>query len=247
MRKLVATLACRNPGSRLYGKPLQNLDIENHVTILDHIVSLLSPFPSIDEVVLGIAEGHVNYPFVKLAQENGIEFILGSEEDVLMRLIQCVEHVNGTDAFRITTESPFTYFEMIEEARQVHIAHGNDVTAIDGLPEGCHFEIYTLDSLKKSHKFGDRRHRSEFCSLYIREHEEDFQIEILPVPKEVERLEDIRLTVDCPEDLVVCREVYMNLKEYAPRIPLTKIIEFLDTRPELKELVRPFIIPEKLW
>ena len=28
MRKLVATLAVRNQGSRLYGKPLQNLDIE---------------------------------------------------------------------------------------------------------------------------------------------------------------------------------------------------------------------------
>ena len=27
-RKLVVTPACRNQGTRLYGKPLQNLDIE---------------------------------------------------------------------------------------------------------------------------------------------------------------------------------------------------------------------------
>ena len=28
-RKLVAAIACRNQGSRLYGKPIQNLDIKN--------------------------------------------------------------------------------------------------------------------------------------------------------------------------------------------------------------------------
>ena len=28
-KKLVAALACRNQGTRLYGKPIQNLDIEN--------------------------------------------------------------------------------------------------------------------------------------------------------------------------------------------------------------------------
>ena len=31
MRKLVAALACRINGSRLYGKPLQNLDIEKDI------------------------------------------------------------------------------------------------------------------------------------------------------------------------------------------------------------------------
>ena len=28
-KKLVAALACRNQGTRLYGKPVQNLDIES--------------------------------------------------------------------------------------------------------------------------------------------------------------------------------------------------------------------------
>ena len=34
-RKLAAVLACRNTGSRLYGKPLQNLDVKNNYTILE--------------------------------------------------------------------------------------------------------------------------------------------------------------------------------------------------------------------
>ena len=40
-RKLAAVLACRNTGSRLYGKPLQNLDVKNNYTILDNIIRCL--------------------------------------------------------------------------------------------------------------------------------------------------------------------------------------------------------------
>ena len=38
-RKLVAALACRNQGTRLYGKPLQNLDIDKGITILDYMIN----------------------------------------------------------------------------------------------------------------------------------------------------------------------------------------------------------------
>lgn len=247
MRHLVATLACRVQGSRLYGKPLQNLDIENGVTILDHIVDLCLTIPEIKSIVLGVAEGNANIPFIDYAKKKKIDYICGSEKDVLARLIQCVEKVNGTDAFRVTTESPFPYFEMVGKAYEEHINNLNDVTAIDGLPEGCHFEIYSLDALRKSHKLGDDRHRSEFCSLYIRENLDEFKIQILPVPSAVERLKDIRLTVDHPEDLVVCRNVYMSLKDYAPRISLLRIINYLDQHPDLSHLVAPFIVPERLW
>ena len=37
MRKLVACLACRNEGTRLYGKPLQNLDIKKNITIKNYL------------------------------------------------------------------------------------------------------------------------------------------------------------------------------------------------------------------
>ena len=41
MKKLVLALACRNNGSRLYGKPLQSLDIKSGFTIMDNIINSL--------------------------------------------------------------------------------------------------------------------------------------------------------------------------------------------------------------
>lgn len=246
MRRLVAALACRVQGSRLYGKPLQNLDIKEGITILGHMISLIKTIPSIQEIVLGISEGDANSPFIELAQRKHIDYIIGDQQDVLQRLIQCGHKAHGTDIFRVTTESPFFYYDVVEEAWEKHKKNGNDVTSIDGLPEGCHFEIYTLDALEKSHSLGDSRHRSEFCSLYIREHRDDFKVEILPIPTHVERL-DIRLTVDYPEDLVLCRKVYEHLKNKAPRIPIIDIINFIDHHPELQALVEPYVVPQRLW
>ena len=55
-KKLIAALACRNQGSRLYGKPIQNLDIDKGVTIIDNLIGCLKYIKCIDEIVLGISE-----------------------------------------------------------------------------------------------------------------------------------------------------------------------------------------------
>lgn len=246
MRKLVAALACRVQGSRLYGKPLQNLDIEKGITILDHMISLIQTISSIQGIVLGIAEGEANLPFVKLAQKRSVDYIIGDEQDVLYRLIQCGEKAQATDIFRVTTESPFFYFEMVDSAFKRHVDAENDVTVTDGLPEGSEFYIYTLNALEKSHERGNERHRSEYCSRYILEHRDEFQVEVLPIPPQLER-RDLRLTVDYPEDLVLCRRIYEGLKLKAPRLPLLEIIEFIENHPELQALVKPYVAGEKYW
>jgi spore coat polysaccharide biosynthesis protein SpsF len=246
MRRLVGAFACRIAGSRLYGKPLQLLDIERGVSVLDHMIALARTEPAIAEVVLGIAEGAGNEAFVEVARRQHIQCIRGSEKDVLQRLILCGEAGQATDVFRVTTESPYFYFEMIGDVWQRHVDAKNDVTVIDGLPEGSHFEIYTLEALRRSHQRGDSRHRSELCSLYVREHRDEFRVEVLPIPKGLERM-DLRLTIDYPEDLVLCRAVYEKFRALAPRIPLANIVEFLDESAALRALVAPFIHPARLF
>jgi spore coat polysaccharide biosynthesis protein SpsF len=243
-RRLVAALACRVEGKRLYGKPLQNLAPDR--TILGQILDTLARLPAIDTTVLGISKGSGNQPFVELAAARGIAHIIGDEIDVLMRLIQCGQAANATDVFRITTECPFLYFEPVAEAWRRHIEHDNDVTATDGLPEGTHFEIYKLSALEVSHERGTAHHRSEGCSRYIREHRGDFRVETIMPPPELARM-DLRLTVDYPEDLVLCRKIYQSLIDDVPLISLSRIIAYLDANPTLKDLVAPYVHPMLLW
>lgn len=246
-RRLIAALACRVGGSRLYGKPLQNLDPESGISILDQLINLLQTHAVIAEVVLGVSEGAENVAFLELAKRRGVRSIVGDQVDVLKRLIQCGQAAGGTDIFRVTTESPFpATVGMLEDAWRRHIEHDNDVTTTDGVPEGTHFELYTLLALERSHQQGRRDERSELCNLHIRRHLEEFRVEVLEVPEAWKR-QDLRLTVDYPEDLVVCRQVYLALRSHAPRIPLERIIAFLDSRPDLKALVAAYVRPKLIW
>jgi spore coat polysaccharide biosynthesis protein SpsF len=238
-RKLVAALACRNTGSRLYGKPLQNLDVEGKIHILDNIVESLRVSQCIDEIVLGISEGIENEIFIKYAISNDLQYVIGDEEDVLSRLIMCGEAINATDIFRVTSESPFRYFEADLDIWNKHQESNNDATFLEDIIDGCGFEIIKLDALKASHKQGELRHKSEMCTLYIRENLDQFKIEKVHPPKELIR-SDLRLTVDNPEDLIVCRNVYMKFNNLAPMIPVADVVAYLDQNPELIQLTEPF-------
>jgi spore coat polysaccharide biosynthesis protein SpsF len=240
VRTLVAALACRAGGSRLYGKPLQLLDIEQGVSVLGFMLEMLQRESSLAAIVLGVAEGPENEPFHDIAKRYGIQSIRGDEENVLQRLIQCGEAADGTDVFRVTTESPFTYFEAIPAAWQRHRDRGNDVTHLSDLPDGSGFEIITLETLQRCHDLGERRHRSELCTLYVREHQQDFQVDVIEPPSDVRR-PDVRLTIDYPEDLIVCRRIYKTFADLAPRIPLADIVRLWDREPGLKALVEPYL------
>lgn len=246
MRKLAAALACRANGSRLYGKPLQLLDVERGITVIEHLVELLRTAPEIAEVVLAVAHGPENQPFHQIAERLGVRAVSGDQRDVLRRLIVAGRAAEATDLFRVTTESPFIYLDPLPAAWQSHLANANDLTVIDGVPEGTHFEIFTLEALERSHSRGDHRHRSELCSLYIREHRAEFRVEIVDVPPAVRRL-DLRLTIDYPEDLVLCRRVYQQLRHEAPRLQLRHIVNLLDADPSLRALVAPYVVPAPLY
>lgn len=238
-RRLVAALACRNQGTRLYGKPIQNLDVENGVRIIDNILDCLEAIGIIDEIVLGISEGIENQVFCRIAEEKGLRYIVGNEIDVLGRLISCGQLADATDIFRVTSESPFLFFEPVPSAWERYQSESADALFFDDVIDGCGFEIISLRALELSHRNGEDRHRSELCTLYLREHHADFNIIRLTSPRELQR-RDLRLTVDNPEDLALCRTLYGVFRSQAPSIRVQDIVTFLDANPSLISLTSPF-------
>lgn len=243
-RRLVAALACRNNGSRLYGKPMQILF--NDTTVLAQIISAIKRFDVIDEIVLGVSEGSANGVFVDVAHQYDVSYIYGDPHDVLLRLVQCGRAGKATDVFRVTTECPWFAYDLLVPLWQQHVHEGNDITVCDRLPEGLHFEIYTLEALERSHARGSARDRSEFCSNYARTHPSEFKIAVaLPAPA-LQRL-DLRVTIDNPEDLIVCRAIAAACADAMPLVPVARIVGFLDSRPDLVKLVAQYVDPQPLW
>ena len=234
--KLAAVLACRNQSSRLYGKPLQNLDVENKVTILDFLVTQLKLYPEISDIVLAISENEENSQYVKIAESLGIPYILGDDDDVLQRLIKGAELVHADHVFRVTTESPYIYLDNLTEIYQYHCDNNLDYSVTKGLPDGAYFEIISLKALRQSWEDGAIKHRSELCTLYISENKDQFLLYQHEVPK-VLRRKDVRLTVDWPEDLIVMRKIYEDLGlSLDKKDSLEEIIDYLDKNPRINSI-----------
>jgi spore coat polysaccharide biosynthesis protein SpsF len=238
-KKLIAVLACRNDGTRLYGKPLQNLDVKKGLTILDYLIDNLKAVKFISDIVIAISEGVSNKVFIEYAKKNKLKYVIGDEIDVLSRLIKSGKKYNATDILRVSSESPFKYYKPLRKAWSNHSKRSYDFTTLVDVIDGIGFEILSMKALKYSHKHGNKRHKSELCSLYIRENITKFKCQKIIADKKFAR-SDLRLTVDYPEDLILCREIYEKFKHQAPKINIGNIINFLDKNVKLINLTKKY-------
>lgn len=232
VKRVVAVLLCRVQSTRLYGKPLQLIGPK---TILEHLIDQLRTVREIDDVILAISEEEANRPFIELAAKAGVDWVMGDQQDGLARMILAGEKASADVVVRFTTECPYIYVENLGEMIRRHIQEEADLTVCENLPDGTYGEIIALDALRRSHQAGEDRHRSAWVSLYIFEHPEQFKILRL-LPPEPLRRPDLRITVDYPEDLVVCRAIYEVLGKSGEWIRVEDIIRFLDANPEIKRL-----------
>jgi N,N'-diacetyllegionaminate synthase len=240
---IYASLACRTQSVRLYGKPLQ---LVGERPIIKHLIDRLGQVKRLDGIVLAVSEGNENLMFVDLAKEWGLPYVIGDQNDVLGRNIAAAHAVNADIVLRVTTENPFVYQENLDQLIQHHLDTNADLTVCELLPDGSYAEVINVSALERAHKFGEDRHRSELCTLFIFENPGVFKIEKVPAPPELAR-PDIRLTIDTPEDLMLARRVFEALEpECGPMPPLSAIIKYLDAHPEVKNLNANFSTT-KLW
>jgi len=229
-----AILPVRGTGTRLYGKPLQLIDIKNEVTILEYLVKYIKTSECIEDIILAIANSKGNELFADLAQKNGWKYMFGDEFDVLDRMIQAANQFGSEVIFRGSTESPFLYYHNLDTLYQRHVEGSYDLSKISSLPEGSGYSLNNSEALRICHKKGTSRHRSELVNSYIFDNQDDFKILLQDPPDELKRPE-VRITVDYPEDLVFCRQVYNALKGDEKLIEIKDIIEFWDKNPIIRK------------
>ena len=183
-----------------------------------------------------------------MQKKNKIKFFYGSDKDVLKRLVTGAKVAEATDVFRVTAESPFLSHEYFEKIWMNHKKQDNDLTIFSNNIDGMGFEIFKKKALEISHRKGQSKHRSELCDLYIRENLDKFKVRFF-VGGKINK--NYRLTVDNPEDLILCRKIFIKYQKDYPLIELKKINNFLCNNRSETYIVEKFISKSKsinnLW
>ena len=177
----------------------------------------------------------------------------GSENDVLDRFIKAAEENNVEGIVRICSDNPFMDWQGV--AKLVEKAKTSDADyigfRINEKPSilthfGFWGEYVTLNALKRVYSttdLGTPAH--EHVTFHVYKHPEEYKCEWIAGPDFLEGRDDIRLTIDTPDDLQNALKVYSDLKSKDDNFTLKDVVEYLDAHEEIKQSMMKNIFQNK--
>lgn len=231
MTTVTAIIQSRMTSSRLPGKAL--LDLAGR-PLTWHVIQRVTAIPSVGTVVLATCHGAAHEPLIDLARDMGIDYFIGSEDNVLERYYHAWQHFGGDYVMRVTGDNPFTDTQMGDLSARMAIETQADLFHLDHLPLGTGVSMIRATALAEAYRKSDRPYHFEHVTPYIKEHEEAFRVLSQPAPVQ-NPFPGLRLTVDEPDDFELARRLYAALYHGTP-FTLDDVFTYLKKNPQLADL-----------
>jgi spore coat polysaccharide biosynthesis protein SpsF len=217
--------------TRLPGKVL--LDIQGK-PLLEHVIDRVKASKLINQIVIATCSNEKDKAIINFAQQRGIPYYVGSEEDVLDRFYQAAKRFGAEIIVRITGDDPFLDPEVIDRVVTYYLNHQDSLDYVSNwikptYPEGLDVEVFSFAALEKAWREANKPSEREHVTPYIWNHPELFRLSNI---ENDEDLSNLRWTVDTEADLKFTLEIYARL--YHGQVFLMKdILALLRKEPEL--------------
>ena len=233
--KTVATIEARMTSSRLPGKVL--LPVLN-TTMLKHLVDRLKYVPSLDEIVLATTINKTDDVLIQFAKKENIKYFRGSEEDVMLRVIEAGELINADIIVEITGDCPIIDPEIVEQT--IRIFHSNKADYVSNghirsYPDGMDTQVFKLETLKHSASMTTDPLDREHVTLHIRNHPEHFSNINLVAPPEL-HWPELGLTLDEIDDYKLIKKIIEYFGPVNPRFSCLEVIQLLKKKSHWVEI-----------
>lgn len=225
---ILCIVQARISSSRLPGKVLK--PILGKPMIL-HELERLKHSKCIDKIVLATSQDESDKALADVVVANGIDVYRGSLEDVLDRYYQCARQYQPDHVVRITGDCPVIDWRIVDAAIGEHLKEENAYTnTTEQFPDGMDTEIVRFSVLKQAWEQARLSSEREHVTLYIRNHENEFQCGRISCPQDFSHM---RWTVDERQDYEFIRQVYEALYPINKDFSMQDILRLLESRPEL--------------
>lgn len=243
-------IQARMGSTRLPGKILKHFYGDK--TLLETLLDNLHKVEG-SKVIIATSVNENNDPLETFLVEKGELVYRGSENDVLDRFIKAAEANNVDGIVRICSDNPFMDWHGV--AQLVEKAKTSDADYIgfhiNGKPSilthfGFWSEFVRLETLKcvaSTTEDGTPAH--EHVTYHIYNHLDEYKCEWIECPDFLQGRDDIRLTIDTPDDLQNAMKVYSDLKAKNENFTLQEVVEYLDSHEEIKQSMLKNIFQNK--
>ena len=243
-------IQARMGSTRLPGKILK--PFYGGKTLLETLLENLHKVKGV-KVIVATSVNKNNDQLESFLRERNELVYRGSENDVLDRFIKAAEENNVEGIVRICSDNPFMDWHGV--AKLVEKAKTSDADyigfRINEKPSilthfGFWGEYVTLNALKRVYSttdLGTPAH--EHVTFHVYKHPEEYKCEWIAGPDFLEGRDDIRLTIDTPDDLQNALKVYSDLKSKDDNFTLKDVVEYLDAHEEIKQSMMKNIFQNK--
>jgi spore coat polysaccharide biosynthesis protein SpsF len=233
--RLVCIIEARMRSSRLPGKVLKPILGK---PMLELMVERLRLARTIDEVVLATTDQAADEPLAALGRRLGLPVFRGSEEDVLLRVLEAARANRADVIVEVTGDCPLIDPGLVDKVVGDFRMGGADfVSNVFGYttPRGTDVRVFRTGDLAEINRLSPDPADHEHVSLHFWEHPEKYRLRNV-ASEFPAAAADLRLTVDTAEDYELIRQIYEGLYPANPAFTLADILAFLRDRPELSAL-----------
>lgn len=226
--RINAVIQARTGSTRLPGKVLA--DLGGH-PVLEWVVRAARAATRIDEVIVATSTLAGDDAVAELADSLGVPVVRGSEDDVLARFIAALDAHPADAVVRLTADCPLldpTLIDAVAGAWAAAPSHDYVSTVlVRSLPRGLDVELVTAQALRAVDRMATGHDRVHVTSGVYADPTAYRLLGLCVTPA----ADDLRVTLDTPEDLVLLRALVAELPDAPPA--WREVVAALRARPDL--------------
>lgn len=241
MTKVVAIVQARMGSTRLPGKVLKEVLSR---PLLSYQIERMKKIQNIDELVIATTPNG-NESIIELCDKENITYFIGSEKDVLERYYLAAKKYQADIIVRMTSDCPLIDPVIVDQVIDMYLQNDFDYvsnTQLRTFPRGMDTEVFSFKALEKAYYEAKLEYEHEHVTPYLYLNAEKFKIGQYTQKYDSN---EIRLTVDTPEDFALIKLIFEKLYPENPDFLLEDTLEILKQHPSWLEINKE-IVQKKL-
>lgn len=205
--------------------------------LLGHLIRRINKSKYISDIVIATTTHERDGRIVKYAEEKGLKFYRGSEQDVLDRFYQAAVLFESRIIVRVTPDCPILDPRVSDLVIEKFLEGNYDYasnTLVPTYPDGLDTEVFSFAALEKAWKEATLLSEREHVTVYIAKHPELFRQ--FNVRKDGEDLSSMRWTVDTATDYEFMSYIIEKIGRPDEIFYMEDVLKVLKENPELLEI-----------
>jgi|TARA_B110000438_G_scaffold300360_1_gene352577 spore coat polysaccharide biosynthesis protein SpsF (cytidylyltransferase family) len=230
--KITCIIQARTGSKRFPNKVLE--EIEN-LPMICHIINRIKKAKKVNQIILATSNTKSDKILLDIAKKFEIIAFAGSENDVLDRFFNSAKLYAANPIIRITGDCPLVdpvlldnMIDFFQKSDYDYVSNTIDRT----FPDGLDIEIFSFETLKKSHDESKWSSEREHVTPYILKNKNKFKMYNY---RNTQNLSNLRWSVDEKNDLLMIKQIFQEMRpnQY---FSTEDVLKILSEKPNISKI-----------